>query len=295
MIKRLWPLFLIVVACTVSYTWNRAEYLEHQLESPLFIPQYTELNGTGAQLLDFYFLENNQGGKRISWATLEVPEYGPVRIQDLPRTYSDFTYQQLKHMMIYLEDDQVRALRESGRTITELKTYYEDGTAASLAIGRISLVPDKVVSSLPQEESPLTSLSSMSTSDGQGVIRSTADEAFTITELCAGMKSPAVEALKLKLSISSSSEGRTVERELSFADFQGPVEVPKGAVITLKYAFEFPELASVEARFYYRLAPQLIGKTISGHAFQTGFVIDSPVNPGEEDLRLLSGKAGDGQ
>ncbi|UVI31686.1 hypothetical protein [Paenibacillus spongiae] len=292
MSRRSLPLILVIAVILAGWIGNGIYYERQQVDKPVFFQQYIELGDYEGQQVELSYLENANGGKRIS--TLEFPGFELYRIENAQND-QQYRYQINKKFLLSIDKPTLDILRQPGKAITKAKVYYRDGTKADeVDIGEIRYSGKTFTPHSPVEHS-----SSMGSSDNLGYSVLRVAEPVTLTTIESELAASLPDWLKIDIAVTSPADPKIPQPEaganegVPWQELRLPMELPKGTTIKISYRFNFNQGddRAEEALNYYKILLWVEGMEKNGRAFRTAVHIQYDPYPSEDDIREMTRNA----
>ncbi|MEK3884980.1 hypothetical protein [Paenibacillus sp. PL2-23] len=218
--KPLWVIIgLMIMASWVGNIWY---YQAMQLEKPILLKHYMEINGYQSDWIELSYLENNTGDRRITGVLLEELPMLRLTVPPQPNTY--YKHQVLKKAYGEWRKDDLGEMEPVPITIREATVFYNDGPSEKVPIGEINVVWEK-------EEGLLQSSSSGSSSDGTGHYSVTVQQPVILEQVDVSFSDRLGSSLELSMTGKDADDPHP----------QLPMSLNTGDPLTFNYKWSLPE------------------------------------------------------
>ncbi|MGI2297827.1 hypothetical protein [Paenibacillus sp. GXUN7292] len=166
-------LILIITSSVGIGIWNN----KMQLQEPIFLKQYTDHLAYWQEGISIQFVENSETRNPVQWVEIEGLE-NIAKMSDI-RVLDTYPQQLLKEIQLTITtSDEARLEQLVGQSFHKGKAHLKDGTTQQFDLGKVQLRSAK-----GNDNDPLESMSSGSSSNNEGFIIWRAKEAITVTHI----------------------------------------------------------------------------------------------------------------
>ncbi|MBB6733593.1 hypothetical protein [Cohnella zeiphila] len=257
----------LAVAALVLASWigNIFVYRGNQLPAGGFLRHYIEAPDSGGSF-NLLYVANRQDNRQVA----------SVFVEDVPglRFYQPAIQTEMRYQKIYRIMAQIDPLGEKSEgeqdpiVIHSVKVQYTDGTSSREDIGEIRIFRQTAPSS--GEKSPISSLSSSSSSDGTGTASMTVKRPVTLT----GISSAWLPVLGNAFEWQANASGKKLDLPASLTAKQS---------LTVSYQFHLPEDNPLSMNVY-ELMLKMTFQEDSGKTYDGTLIAEHVPYPSEAEM-----------
>ncbi|MFC0189549.1 hypothetical protein ACFFJY_14690 [Fictibacillus aquaticus] len=134
--------YIAIMAAVIIWAGNYTYFEAAQLEKPVFLDHYYEMDFDSARFLAFYFITNKFDDTEIQSVELDGVEaynYNEPDRDSQEKVVQEFQHQNLKTILVYLPSVPAEKYKNGTWQFENITVHYENGSRQTVPIGMVKI------------------------------------------------------------------------------------------------------------------------------------------------------------